>query len=104
MAKKTNKLDLTQFEFMYDTLLVKAVREEKVGELYRPEQYEDKPEFGEVIKTGQGKLLEDGTVLPMPFKAGDLVFFGKYLSEQTRVLGDDYYLIKAEDVRAVRRG
>lgn len=93
--------DLTKFRFLYDTVLVQAVREEQVGELLRPEQYDDKPEFGTVVACGPGKYLDDDSLLPMPVKPGDVVYFGKYTSEETRVEGTDYHLIHAEDIRAV---
>lgn len=93
--------DLTKFKFLYDTVLVKAIRESSVGDLIRPEQYDDKPEFGIVVSVGTGKVLDSGDTLAMPVKPGDVVYFGKYTSEETRVEGTDYYLIHAEDIRAV---
>lgn len=100
---KPSKFDLTKFTFLSDTCLVRAYREDKVGELIRPEQYDDKPEFGTVIAIGPGKMLDNGLVAPMPVVAGDFVYFGKYTSEQTRVLGEDYFVIRAEDIRAVQK-
>lgn len=102
---KTKKVlfDLTKFTFLYDTVLVKAIREESVGDLIHPEQYDDKPEFGIVVSTGPGKFLDNGSILSMPVKPGDIVYFGKYTSEETRVEGTDYHLIHAEDIRAVTK-
>ena len=101
--KQQNKFDISKFEFLWDTILVQPIREETVNGLVRPEQYDDRPELGLVIATGAGKVLEDGTVLPMPIKAGDIIYYGKYASEATRMQGIDYLLIRAEDVRAVKR-
>lgn len=101
--QKQNSFDLREFELLYDYVLVEAVREEKVGELIKPESYEDKTELGTVIAVGPGKILDDGTLLPMPVKAGDTVFYGKFLSEQSRIGGTDFLLMHAEDIRGVKR-
>ena len=98
--KQQNKFDISKFEFLHDNVLVRAIREETVGGLVRPEQYDDKPEFGEVISVGPGKLLDDGTVVPTQLDVGYVVFFGKYSTEQTRNLGNDYFIIKEEDIKA----
>lgn len=97
-----NNLDLSQFTFLHDYLLVQAIREESVNGLVKPEQYDDKPELGVVIKVGPGRVLESGEIAAPGVKEGDTIFFGKYSSEQTRSLGNDYYIIRAEDVRAVK--
>jgi len=97
------KLDLTQFKFTSDYILVKAIDvSENVQGLIRPEQYEDKSEFGEVISAGSGKLLDNGTVVPLKCSAGDIVFFGKYSSEKVRINGEDYLVIRDDDVIAVK--
>jgi co-chaperonin GroES (HSP10) len=87
-----SKFDLTKFIFRQDHVLVKALREERVDDLVRPEQYDDKPEFGEVVKVG--KEVTD-------LHVGDVVFFGKYSTEQTRNLGNDLFIIRQEDIKAV---
>lgn len=99
--KQESKFDLAKFTFRYDNVLVKAVKAEATNGLVNPTQYDDKPEFGEVIAVGEGRVLENGQVLPPKVKAGDIVFFGKYSSEGTRVQGTDYFLIKEEDIKAV---
>lgn len=102
LPQQKSSFDLTKFSFLWDYVLVRAIREETTTDgLIKPEQYDDRPEFGEVIAVGTGKVLDDGTYLPMPVKPRDTIFFGKYSSEQTRFMGEDYYLIRAEDVRAV---
>lgn len=101
---KQNKplFDLSKFNFRYDNVLVKAFREEKAENgLVKPNQYDDKPEFGEVIAVGEGRVLDNGDVLPPKLKVGDIIFFGKYSSEQTRSLGQDYFILREEDIKAV---
>ena len=105
--KKENKqdvrsFDLKKFRFLYDHVLVRAIKKDTgIKGLVRPDQYDDKPEFGEVISVGEGRLMDDGTIVPINVKPGDIIFFSKYSSEQTRTLGEDYYIIRADDIRAV---
>ena len=97
-------IDLTKFSFTADYVLVKAISTtETVKGLIRPEQYEDKPEFGEVIATGYGKMLEDGTLINPKASKGDLIFFGKYSSEKVRIKGEDYLIIRDDDIIAVQK-
>lgn len=97
------KIDLTKYKFTGDYLLVKAIDiTENVDGLVRPEQYEDKSEFGEVIAVGTGKLLESGQIVPLKAKPGDTIFFGKYSSEKVRINGEDYLIIRDDDVIAIQ--
>lgn len=102
MAKKKLQFDLKQFTFIHDFILVRSIREEELANgLVKPQQYDEKPEFGEVIAVGDGRLLDDGVVVPPKVKVGDTIFYGKYSSEQTRSLSEDYFIIRDEDIRAV---
>lgn len=92
--KQTNpELDITEFVFLRDNLLVKAIRPKPKSDvdLVDPAQYEDKPEFGVVIKVG-------GEVVGL--KAGDIIRFGKYSTETIRTNGEDYFIVREEDVTA----
>ena len=103
--KEGNKVDLAQFQFLYDYVLIKAVVPEgkTKSNLSNPDQYDDKPEFGEVVSVGEGILMDDGTVVPTKLKIGDIIFFGKYSTEQTRFLGQDYYILREQDIKARRK-
>lgn len=101
--KQQNKTDLLNFELVYDYVLVKAVDTESVNGLVKPDQYDDKAEFGEVVAAGEGRLLDDGTVVPSKVKAGDIIYFGKYSSVQVRSGGVDYLVIRDDDIMAVNR-
>jgi co-chaperonin GroES (HSP10) len=96
MANKTVKtnpktFDITKFTFVGDTLLIRAVRDAGVNGLVDPQQYEDKPEYGEVVKAGDNVVR---------FKQGQIVRFGKYSSELIRSDGEDYFIVHEEDVHA----
>ncbi len=100
--QKQNSFDLSKFRFLYDHILIKAIKDDGgVDGLIKPEQYDDRPEYGEVVSVGEGRLLDDGTVVPLGVKVGDIIFYSKYSSEQARTLGEDFYIIRADDVRAV---
>lgn len=105
MQKRTKaskpSFDLSQFTFRYDNVLVKAIREDRVGGLVKPEQYDDKPEYGIVMAIGEGRVLDNGQILEPKIKVGQTIFFGKYSSEQTRSMGQDLFIIREEDIRAV---
>lgn len=90
--KTTNKnksFDITEFELYRDLVLIKALRPEP-EDLVDPKQYEDKPEFGEIIKVGED--LKDKV------KVGQIVRFGKYSTESIRTNGKDYFLVHFEDM------
>lgn len=86
----SNSFDITNFTFFRDLLLVKAIRPNS-GKFIDPAQYEDKPEFGEVVKCGDKCEY---------IKVGDVVRFGKYSTESIRTNGADYFIVHEEDVSA----
>lgn len=103
IQKKENSLDLSNFTLLRDYVLVQAIREETVSEgLVKPENYDDKPEFGEVLAHGEGRLLDNGETVPTLVSVGDIVFFSKYSSEPIRTEGKDLFVIREDDVKAIR--
>lgn len=86
-----------------DHLVVKAVTEQKtVGGIIIPETADkEKPEKGEVIAVGPGKLLENGSRAALSVKIGDIVVFKKYSPDEIKVGKDDYLVIREDDVLAV---
>jgi co-chaperonin GroES (HSP10) len=91
--QNNNLFDITKFSCLRDLILVKAIRQANSGELIDPEQYEDKPEFGEIIKLGEG--VSDNRL-----KVGTTIRFGKYSTECIRTNGQDYFLVHEEDISA----
>lgn len=100
-ASNGSSFDLSEFTFLGDQVLVRAIREETVNGLIKPEQYDDTPEFGEVVKVGPGKMLDNGQLVPSGLEVGDKIFFGKYSSVKTRSAGKDWFIIRSEDVMAI---
>jgi chaperonin GroES len=88
---------------LQDRILVKRVEEETktAGGLFIPETAKEKPQRGEIVAAGKGKKTEDGKVLPLDVKVGDKVLFGKYAGTEIKVDGEDYLIMREDDLLAV---
>ena len=86
-----------------DRVLVKpAPKEEKTSSgLYNSSGAQEKPQTGEVVAVGAGKLNDKGERLPIDVKVGDQVFYGKFGGTEVKVEGEDYLLLRADDIYAV---
>jgi chaperonin GroES len=100
---KTPKLNILDFALLADCVMIEPCAATTVDGLVKPESYDDKPEFGLVIKVGDGKMLDDGTVVPLKMQPGDYVYFGKYSSIKIRSDGKDFLIIRDYDVMALQR-
>jgi len=82
---------------LHDRVLVKRLEEKEVkkGGIIIPDTAKEKPQEGEVIAVGPGKVTEDGKLQPMSVKVGDKILFGKYSGSEVK-LGDEEYLIMHE--------
>lgn len=98
---QSTDVDLRKGLILYDNILVKPIMIErggKKGTIETPQQYEDKAEWGQVIAVGEGRIFDNGTVIPLKVKVGDLVFFQKYSTQKLRHKGEDYLFIREEDI------
>ena len=88
---------------LQDRIIVKRVEEETktAGGLFIPETAKEKPQRGEIVAAGNGKKTEDGKVLPLDVKVGDIVLFGKYAGTEVKVNGEDYLMMREDDILAV---
>jgi len=88
---------------LQDRIIVKRVEEETktAGGLFIPETAKEKPQRGEIVAVGNGKKTEDGKVLPLDVKVGDLVLFGKYAGTEIKVDNDDFLMMREDDILAV---
>ncbi|MFH1478457.1 MAG: co-chaperone GroES [Candidatus Omnitrophota bacterium] len=86
-----------------DRVLIKRLEaEEKTkGGILLPDSAKEKPQKGEVIAIGKGKVLESGKVEPLEVKKGDKVLFGKYAGNELTDNGEDYLILKEEDILAI---
>jgi chaperonin GroES len=89
-----------------DRIIVKRFEdnEQMRGGLYIPDTAKEKPQEGEVVAVGQGKLLENGTRVPMDVKAGDRVLFGKYSGTEVKLDGEEYLILREDDILGVVEG
>ncbi|MFZ0429624.1 MAG: co-chaperone GroES [Acidobacteriota bacterium] len=83
---------------LHDRVLVKRIddEEEVRGGIVIPDTAKEKPQEGEVVAVGEGKVLDSGTKVKMSVKVGDRVLFGKYSGSEVK-LGDDEFLVMRED-------
>jgi len=88
---------------LHDRVVVKRLEEEKktASGIVIPDSAAEKPDTGEVIATGNGKVLEDGTVRALDVKAGDKVLFGKYSGQTVKVDGEELLVMREEDIMGV---
>ena len=88
---------------LHDRVLVKRTEEDKTspGGIVIPDTAAEKPDTGEVIAVGTGKLLEDGKVRPLDVKKGDKILFGKYSGQTVKVDGQEYLVVREEDIMGV---
>ncbi|HKJ05499.1 MAG TPA: co-chaperone GroES [Geopsychrobacteraceae bacterium] len=89
---------------LQDRLIVERVEEETTtaGGIIIPDTVsKEKPQEGKVIAVGKGKTTEDGKVIPMDVKVGDLVLFGKYAGSEIKVDGNEYLIMREDDILGV---
>src|SRR6476659_5323342 len=88
---------------LHDRVIVKRLEEERktASGIVIPDTAAEKPDTGEVVAVGTGKLLEDGKVRPLDLKKGDKILFGKYSGQTVKVEGIEYLVMREEDVMGV---
>ncbi len=88
---------------LHDRVIVKRLEEERktASGIVIPDAAAEKPDQGEVVAVGAGKILDDGKVRPMAVKAGDRVLFGKYSGQTVKVDGDELLVMREEDIMGV---
>ena len=88
---------------LHDRLIVRRLEEgeQKVGGIIIPDSAKEKPQQGRVIAAGNGKVNDEGTRVPLDVKAGDLILFGKYTSQEVKVDGEEYLIMREDEVLAV---
>ena len=92
----------TKFTPLHDRILVRRVDEADTtrGGIIIPDSAKDKPQEGEVISTGKGKINEEGKVRPLDVKEGDRILFGKYSGTEIKVDGEEIKILRESDILA----
>ncbi len=93
----------TSIRPLNDRIIVRRVedQEQMRGGLYIPDTAKEKPQEGEVIAVGNGKLLDNGQRIAIDLKAGDKVLFGKYSGTEIKLDGEEYLILREDDVLGV---
>ena len=86
-----------------DRVVVRALEEAEQmrGGLYIPDTAKEKPQEGEIVAVGPGKLSDEGTRIPMDVAAGNRVLYGKYSGTEVTVDGDEYLILRESDILAI---
>ncbi len=88
---------------LHDRVVVKRLEEERktASGIVIPDAAAEKPDQGEVVSVGKGKVLENGSVRPLEVKVGDRVLFGKYSGQTVKVQGEELLVMREEDIMGV---
>ena len=88
---------------LHDRIIVRRIEEgeQKVGGIIIPDSAKEKPQQGKVIAVGAGKVKEDGKRIPLDVKEGDTILFGKYSGQEIKIDGEEYLIMREDEVLAV---
>jgi chaperonin GroES len=88
---------------LYDRIIVRRIEEgeQQVGGIIIPDTAKEKPQQGKVLAVGNGKTNEDGKRIPLDVRAGNLILFGKYSGQEIKLDGEEYLIMKEDEVLAV---
>ena len=88
---------------LHDRLVVRRVEEKETakGGIIIPDTAKEKPQEGEVLAAGNGKVLENGTKVALDVKVGDKILFGKYSGTEIKIDGEDVLILREDEVLAV---
>lgn len=88
---------------LQDRIIVKRLEEEEMtkGGIIIPDSAKEKPSEGLIIAVGKGKVLENGTQLPLDVKKNDRILFGKYAGTDIKIEGDEFLIMREDDVLGV---
>jgi chaperonin GroES len=91
---------------LHDRIIVQRLEEgeQKIGGIIIPDTAKEKPQQGRVIAAGNGKVNDEGKRVPLDVKAGDLILFGKYTSQEVKLDGEEYLIMREDEVLAVIEG
>ena len=98
MSTKTLKL-----RPLGDRIIVQPMPQEEVtkGGIILPDTAKEKPQQGKVVAVGTGKILENGTKVPMDVKVHDTILYGKYSGTEIKLEGEEYLIVKESEVLAI---
>lgn len=88
---------------LHDRVLVRRTPEETktAGGIIIPDTAKEKPQRGEIVAAGKGRITEEGKVTPLDVKIGDKILFGKYSGTELKLNGEEYLMMKEEDILGI---
>jgi len=88
---------------LQDRVIVKRVEEEErtKGGIIIPDTAKEKPQEGEILAVGPGKVADDGKKIPMEVKVGDRVLFGKYSGTEIKIDGEEHLIMREDDILGI---
>lgn len=88
---------------LHDRVVVRRLEEEeqRQGSIIIPDSAKEKPQQGEVISVGNGRLLETGERVPLDVKPGDRILFGKYAGSDVKIDGQEYLILREDEILGV---
>ena len=94
---------MSQIRPLHDRVIVQRLAEEERtrGGIIIPDTAKEKPQKGKVISTGKGRVTDEGKVLPLEVKPGDQVLFGKYSGTEFKVEGEEFLMMREDDIYGV---
>ena len=92
-----------KFRPLHDRVLVKRIDEDEKspGGIIIPDTAQEKPMEGEIVSTGNGTRTEDGKTIPLDVKSGDRILFGKFSGTEVKIDGDEYLIMREDDILAI---
>jgi chaperonin GroES len=94
---------MAKFTPLHDRILVRRIEEGETtrGGIIIPDSAKEKPQEGEVVSAGKGKINEDGKVRPLDVKVGDRILFGKYSGSTFKMEGEEYLVMREDDIMGI---
>ena len=91
---------------LHDRIIVQRLDEgeQQIGGIIIPDSAKEKPMQGKVLAVGDGRITEDGTRIPLDVVAGNIILFGKYSGQEIKLDGQEYLIVKEDEVLAVIEG
>ena len=91
---------------LHDRIIVQRLEEgeQQIGGIIIPDSAKEKPQQGKVLAVGSGKINDEGTRIPLDVKPGNLILFGKYSGQEIKLDGEEYLIVKEDEVLAIIEG
>jgi chaperonin GroES len=88
---------------LHDRIIIQRLEEgeQRVGGIIIPDTAKEKPQQGKVIAAGSGRTKDDGKRIPLDVTAGDTILFGKYSGQEIKLDGEEYLIMKEDEVLAI---